>query len=175
MSVTALPDGFAFVTLSPESHHLIAPNPLPDLQLGRVQSGKGLAPGTEFRPAAVVHIDTPSNVQGKIRTFSADTEFDQRFLQVAILVNHDENATVVDLDSVVNVLLRSGCESVFVLHGCSVPEGPYFVRGQGIHRTWRLFPDVYEAFQLPTLQEVDSDRLGFSHCIASLASVSSNM
>jgi hypothetical protein len=175
ISVSALPDGFAFVTLSPGSHHLIAPSPLPNLRLGRVQSGKGLAPGTEFRPVAVVHLDTPSNVRLKIDSFSADKEFDQRFLQVVILVNHDQNATVVDLDGVVNVLSRSGCESIFVLHGCSVPEGPYFVRGQSIYRTWRLFPDVYEAFQLPTLQQVDSDRLGFSHFITSLASASSNI
>jgi len=90
-------------------------------------------------------------VRSKLLSFSADTEFDQRFLQVAVLVNHDQNATAVDLDGVVNVLLRSGCESIFVLHGCSVPEGPYFVRDQSIYRTWRLFPDVYEAFQLLTL------------------------
>lgn len=151
ISVSALPDGFGFATLSPESHHLIAPSPLPNLRLGRVQSGKSLAPGTEFRPAAAVHLDTPTNVRSKLLSFSADTEFDQRFLQVAVLVNHDQNATAVDLDGVVNVLLRSGCESIFVLHGCSVPEGPYFVRDQSIYRTWRLFPDVYEAFQLLTL------------------------
>lgn len=43
---------------------------------------------------------------------------------------------------------------VFTLSGDgtqNIPEGPYFLGGGTLHRTWRLYPDEYEAFQLPTI------------------------
>lgn len=157
-SVPVLEDGFAVVSLSPESHHLIAPSSLPNLRLSNVLSGRTLTPQSRFCPATVFHLDAPSSVLSKIAYFLADGEFDHRFLEVAIIVDR-KNAPPADLGGVVKVLSRSGCNSVFVIHD-SVPEGPYFVRDQSVYRSWRLFPDIYEAFQLPTVHQADSDGLG---------------
>ncbi|KAK4241990.1 amidase signature domain-containing protein [Achaetomium macrosporum] len=145
----------ALITLSPESHYLVAAQPLPGLRF-RTYLGKASTPrcSDELCPATVFHLDTPASLQSKILTFRNDTEFEPCFLEIAIIAFSEKVFTA--FDDVIKGLSDFGRRSVLAVHG-SVPEGPCFVQGQSIYRTWRLFPDVYEAFQLPTLQDANSD------------------
>ncbi|KAI1120835.1 amidase signature domain-containing protein [Nemania abortiva] len=44
-------------------------------------------------------------------------------------------------------LLRERSLQLLVTKGSyTIPEGPYFIKGQGIHQAWRLFPDHLSAF-----------------------------
>lgn len=35
-----------------------------------------------------------------------------------------------------------------------LPEGPFFVRKGQIYQQWKLYEDIYDAFHLPTIQDV---------------------
>ena len=95
----------------------------------------------------------------KIHRFRADEDFDPLFLASIVLVR--PNPIAVDDETLCEVLERpqlSMNKFVFFIQD-TIPEGPYFVRDRKLHRTWRLYPDIYEAFHLPTIHDPDSDKL----------------
>ncbi|KAK5654037.1 hypothetical protein OQA88_7715 [Cercophora sp. LCS_1] len=144
------------VTLSPNSHYLIQAHSPPVAALGEVQLGAPL-PVTEFGPATVVHYSTPPSLAAKLHRFCADPDFDKEFLNAIVLIS-PKRAGIVDkkLRCVLAQEL-SHVKSIYVIQQ-TVPEGPYFARGQRLLRTWRLYPDIYEAFHLPTIHGPGSDQ-----------------
>ncbi|GAB1312459.1 hypothetical protein MFIFM68171_02669 [Madurella fahalii] len=151
----AVEEGVVVLSLSPDSYYLIRLQSLAIGNLGNVQHGSSLPPS--FVPATVIYWDTPTNLHSKIKRFRADDEFDSRFLKTIVLVAPGGDSVDVAA-GVQTALLEVGCgDSIFVIQD-TVPEGPYFVRDQKLYRTWRLYPDIYEAFHLPTIQEPGSTR-----------------
>jgi len=133
------------------------------VHLGTVEYGTPLAPG--FRPAVVVELGPSVNILKTVEKFTADAEFDSQFLEVVVFVTETRNKATNDLVKNAWPSLKSrGCKSVFILAGGRVrpPEGPWFVREQSLHQTWRLYPDIYQAFQLPTIHDANLDELSFT-------------
>lgn len=153
------------VSISPDSHHLINPHPLESLlPLGDVAYGiTPLAHGVH--PAAVVELGPSVNISETIDKFIADTEFDSQFLRAVVFVMSTRNEGTTDLvKNAWPFLMSKGCKSVFISTGGPIlpPEGPWFMIQRRLHQTWRLFPDIHEAFQLPTIHDANSDKLSFT-------------
>jgi len=142
--------------VSPESLHLI--DRCASAAVSRLETVR--SPTSQLSPATVLRVDTPSNLRTILAQFSADKEFNQRFLETIVFAVHD--GVPLDIDILEDVLSDIHCKSVYIVRSTTIPEGPYFVQEQSLYRTWRLFPDIYEAFQLPTVQGVDSDKLSSS-------------
>lgn len=146
------------LTLSPGSHHLIRLHSPPFADLGDVRAGCPPSP-SRFCPATVIRYDTPEILNVKVQKFRADNEFDQNFLSTIVLVASHKDTTA---DDTLNVILGQtelrNAKSVFLIQD-TIPEGPYFVRDRKLYQTWRLYPDTYEAFHLPTIHDRDSDKL----------------
>ncbi|KAI1128107.1 amidase signature domain-containing protein [Nemania abortiva] len=156
-----------------DSHFLIGEH---DLGIGRLKALKSLitlpsedpklkgAPSPDFSAAAVIHWPSTSNenyLDRRIKYFLKDADFECFFLQTIILAYELEDVRSLNLsEGVVSLLKGFNCRVVMSLPkgARNIPEGPYFVQGQQLHRTWKLFPDIYEAFQLPTIQLANTDK-----------------
>lgn len=94
----------------------------------------------------------------------ADDEFLASFWGRIIFAFHDarHRQQLQISDDAQQILRELECTEVFSISsqdlGENLPEGPYFVKGTSLHRTWRLFPDISEAFQLPTIHAFRSSR-----------------
>ncbi|KAI8623965.1 amidase signature domain-containing protein [Xylariaceae sp. FL1651] len=90
-----------------------------------------------------------------------DDDFVDSFLHNIILAKESNSASLTILsDGIVSLLNRFHRQRVWTMSKdarATVLEGPYFIRSQNLHRTWKLFPDIYEAFQLPTIQSFTGD------------------
>ncbi|KAK4195511.1 glutamyl-tRNA amidotransferase [Triangularia verruculosa] len=136
-------------------HYLVRLNDVVVPDLRKVRFGKPVAHG--FSPATVVHMETVQDLRAKITKFTSDKEFEERFFGVTVIVT--SNFSCRFIKAVGKVLEQHGCRSIFVIttKTAKPSEGPYFVQGKRLYRTWKLFPDEYEAFQLPTIHEPGSD------------------
>ena len=93
-----------------------------------------------------------------------DDEFLAMFLDLIIFVfrnaRHQQQLQI--SDEAQQILKELKCTKLFSTSSQDLdeilPEGPYFMKGTSLHRTWRLFPDIYEAFQLPTIHAFRSGR-----------------
>ncbi|KAK0642175.1 amidase signature domain-containing protein [Cercophora newfieldiana] len=152
-------DATVVLTLSSDSHYLVRLQALPVADVGQVQYGFQPAP-SGFCPASVFNYETSENLRLKSHQFGLDDEFDKSFLSTIVLVVTN---TQIVAESAIKTLLGqaelSNVKSVFLIQGLNkVPEGPYFLQGQKLHQTWRLCPDVYEAFHLPTIYDPSLDK-----------------
>ncbi|KAH6989095.1 amidase signature domain-containing protein [Ilyonectria sp. MPI-CAGE-AT-0026] len=167
------PDGQHMAML--DGKYLIDPQPLPFIlqHVGLIDPPSSHAPTElphplhlQFRPAVAVSVEThedgAKNLRSKMLKFLADTEFEPQFLGVLILAIPRGAAYPSSFwTSIISVLEEFRCSSVFFFSTrtfVNFPEGPYFTKDYCLYRTWRLFPDVYEAFQLPTIHEAKSDK-----------------
>lgn len=158
-----------------DGKYLIEPQPLPFLlQSVEFNDGSSTHASTklshpldlQLRPAAFVSVETHEDVANILRSkmlkFLADTEFEPQFLGVLILAIPSSTSCPVSFWSGIQPVLEEfHCSSVLISSTgtfLDLPEGPYFTKDHCLHRTWRLFPDVYEAFQLPTIHEANSDK-----------------
>ncbi|KAK4178917.1 amidase signature domain-containing protein [Triangularia setosa] len=132
----------------PPSHYLVQSKDIILPSLGSIRLGKKLSPG--LNPATVVYLD--GDLRAKIGAFQDDDEFELNFLQVVILVVSKKPH--ISIKRSYAILKDQGCKSIFAIHQV-IPEGPYFAQGEALYRTWRLYPDVYDAFQLPTISQLD--------------------
>lgn len=118
---------------------------------------------TNFSAAAVFHWPSTSNesfLDSRIASFLKDRDFERSFLQTVVLVYESAEPYSMNLNEGVVALLQGfNCHNVMSISrdAQEIPEGPYFVIGQQLHRTWKLFPDIFEAFQLPTIQLLNSN------------------
>lgn len=114
-----------------------------------------------FYPASLVSWSDDDvdgeRVVSRLCSFRKDSEFEESFLQTIVFLSPArDNASLQIGGETLKVLRKLGCQLVFRVPFndlSRIPEGPYFIRGQSLHRVWRLFPDVYETFQSPTIQE----------------------
>ncbi|KAJ8131951.1 hypothetical protein O1611_g1673 [Lasiodiplodia mahajangana] len=116
-----------------------------------------------FSPAAVIHWPSASDgsyLYRRVEDFLKDGDFERSFLQTIILAHESGGSHPLSVnEDVVSLQKELNCREVMSLvQGAQViPEGPYFVQGRRLHRTWKLFPDIYEAFQLPIIQLPNTD------------------
>ncbi|KAH7022136.1 amidase signature domain-containing protein [Ilyonectria destructans] len=129
------PDGQNMTML--DGKYIIDPLPLPFLRLQSVGFNDGSSSHAstklshplelQLRPAALVSVETHEDVANILRSKMLKFLADTEF--------------------------ESHFLGVLIL---AIPS-PYFTKDHCLHRTWRMFPDVYEAFQLPTIHEANSD------------------
>ena len=91
-----------------------------------------------------------------MRDFEDDGEYPQASLKVVIFWNSSTTEPpVLSMDTDTKELVKnSGCKACYYAKANvneSLPEGPCFIRGGGLHLSWRLVDDIYDAFQLPML------------------------
>ncbi|KAK3938198.1 glutamyl-tRNA amidotransferase [Diplogelasinospora grovesii] len=169
-------DGIYVASPSNGAHYLIEPQALPFPRLqsvyfdacsdDRPSAQLPNLPDLQFRPAAVISVETPADVgnflRSKVLAFLGDTEFESHFLGVLVLaVPWDSSRLRPFWSDIQAVLAEFHCNSLLISPPrafLGLPEGPYFTKDRCLHRAWRLFPDVYEVFQLPTVQVANSDK-----------------
>lgn len=107
-----------------------------------------------------IRIGSEESLRSRVSSFQKDADFEKVFLESIVLITTHVDA-IFPLKEDDKAFLRDlGCHSLHYLSPNSyseIPQGPYFVHRRRIHRTWKLFPDVYEAFQCPTIQTYDND------------------
>ncbi|KAI0103214.1 amidase signature domain-containing protein [Nemania sp. FL0031] len=153
-------------SVTQNSHFLIETH---DLQTDQLKLLKNLAsetkdtPELDFSPAAVIRWSSTSDenyLARQIEYFLKDGDFERSFLQTIVLAYELGESPLLSLsEGVASLLKRLNCREVMSLsQGAQIiTEGPYFVQGRQLRRTWKLFPDTYEAFQLPTIQLPNTD------------------
>jgi len=137
----------------------------------------GEPPQHSFSPCVVVSHESDeidaSFLRQKLSIFLKDSEFLPQFLTRVVFARvvgpenttrHPEKLEITA--GARNFLSDNGCVETFSVSvgetSDSLPEGPYFMKDAALHRTWRLFPDEYEAFQLPVIQSSSSKFTGIT-------------
>ncbi|OJD34140.1 glutamyl-trna amidotransferase [Diplodia corticola] len=119
-----------------------------------------------YCPATVIssqHGKSGSELLSHIDRLLEDEDFSEAFLQHTIFLLDKAAKGYQFPDAEVRTVLQNrGCDRIYMVDRRStsgiLSEGPCFIHGLQVHRTWRLFPDALEAFQLPLVQEAGSDR-----------------
>jgi hypothetical protein len=153
-------DGTCVLHFPSDSHYLVRLHSPSVAKLGKNRIGPQL-PAASFYAAAVIHVDGSTDLDAKIQRFCADEDFERHFLDVVVLfVPYHDAATKNRIRAILRTLLAelTSVIAAFVIQD-AIPEGPYFARDGKLHQTWRLYPDTYEAFHLPTIHGLGSDKL----------------
>lgn len=152
------------MTTSEDSHYLVKTPCLETPEFRNALHSHPPATSMEFSPTTVISFDGSTKdaatlLRSKILLFLRDTEFESAFLRLVVLVFKNQTVGKTLSRDVRAVLEEFQCGSVMSLLSpdSTVPEGPYFLRNGKLYCTWKLFPDVYEAFQLPVIHAPNSD------------------
>ena len=101
---------------------------------------------------------------------ATDDVFTPGFVENSILVasrNASKEPSKTIPEAVMRFLVKHSSEICFSeIEETQIPEGPYFVRGQGLHQAWRLYPDESRAFvtAIAPADQGDSSQYSPSKC-----------
>ncbi len=167
-------NGTLVLSPSGEASYLVEPSPLPVPRLVHIHMGRKAfsaapeLPDSQFFAATVIDLQTEATGVGAVSLdrrmsfFLKDADFEKQFLHVVVILLTKAQLHRCKLPSDVRAVLeRFGCKAILAVspdRAFSISEGPYFVRDRRLHRIWKLFPDTYDAFEVPVIQILNSDK-----------------
>jgi hypothetical protein len=137
---------------------------------GAADSGRMVLASPEYQPTVVLSCQgpkpSPSFLREKAAAFKRDPEFLQAFWSHIFVAIPSSVAPGFDISNDTHAILEElQCSRVSILTSADegpIPEGPYHSQDGKLHKCWRLWPDCYEAFQLPVVQLSSSKFIGIT-------------